>query len=219
MTTHPIDKRGFTLLEAVLAIALIGVILAVVHTALWVSQRSYRAARDRAARQTTASAAGHLLADDAARLAGPAPDGPTTLLALPDAGPDAGEGLLRLRLGGRAARGQRATLVDYFYVADDGERGAGALIRRAMPLHRAGDVDAPEGRYEIIADGLRSAGFRFFDGQTWRDAWDTRADGVPRLIELTLVMAGPDGEADMTLRRTVPVAVQAGLLDETGGPP
>ena len=44
-----------------------------------------------------------------------------------------------------------------------------------------------EPHYRQVGDVLCSLNFRYFDGQTWHDAWDTLARGDnPLAIELTL---------------------------------
>lgn len=221
MTAPRRDRTGFTLLEAILAVALIALVLTVLHTSLWVSVRSYRAARGRAAWQTTAATAGRLLADDAGRVVLQVRDGPASLWSAPEVGSAPGEGMLRMRLSGRLAGERGPALVDYFYVA--GADGDGALLRRVQPLRlagaddRTGDEVEAEGRYEIVAGPLDGAGFRFWDGQGWSDRWDAAArGGLPRLIELTLDVATPGGTR--TVRRVVSVPVEAPLLDAEVAP-
>ncbi len=198
---------GFTLLESILAVTLIALVLGTVHTALWVSVRSYRASRERAADETTGVAAARLLDDDVSRLLPQQPGEAAALWARPDVGPGAGECLLRLRVAARPEKGQQDMRVDYFYVADE---GGGSLLRRSEPSATGEGLPLDEdvGRYEIVAAGLAGAGFRYFDGSAWSDEWDADARGeLPRLIEMTLRF--PSGAGERTLRRTVEVAVDA----------
>jgi hypothetical protein len=205
MTANNRRRRGLTLMETILAVAVAGLILGILHTSLWVGVKSYRASRGRAATETMVLTAFSLLSDDVGRLTLQVPGGPASLWSSPRIG---GGPLLRTRIGARVAAGQEDMLVDWFYVADKG-----SLIRRSQQLGQP-EATASEandqGSYEIAASGLTGVAFRFFDGAEWRDEWDSAAGEIPKMIELKAEAAG--GETAYSLTRTVCVTIEPPLI-------
>jgi hypothetical protein len=221
-------SAGLTLLETMLAVAMLAMILLVLHTALSSGVGAYRRCRETSERDSMAWTAIRLIGGDLQRLAlqGPAP-GAAVLLGVPEV---RGQGslLLRLRTNARAAPCRRELLVDYFFISD-GPAG-GSLVRRSEPLLPpgstqqraplvAGETDVRP-RYEVIAGGLRRVVLRYFDGQAWSDRWDAqRRAGPPELIEVTVEFADrvPGGSDILGPRggeytQALPVAVEAPLI-------
>jgi len=211
---------AFTLLETLIAVVLVALILATLHSALWVGVRAYRTSYDKSQQDTMAWSAIGLMGQDIARLALQCPGDPAAVLGIADVG--AGGCLLRMRTGSRLTPGGRETVVDYFLVDD--RDGHGSLVRRSAPLARPGEAgaasanDAAEAtaRYEVVATGLSAAELRYSDGRQWRGEWDSAARAqLPKLIEVALRFESGDGQR--LYRHAIPVAVGVPLID-TGGP-
>ena len=226
-------KPALTLLETLLALVLTGVILGTLHTALWSGVRAYRRCRETSRRDTMAWSAVRLVGDDLLRLAAQAPPTSSAGLARPEpagASPPAvllglaevGRGggcLLRMRTCARPAAGARDMLVDYFFVPSPREK-VGSLARRSEPLGEGGSSPAappagwedPNVRYEVVASGLRSVRFRYFDGRRWEDNWDSAVRGeVPRLVEMVVEL--PDGAGGgVRYVQALPLVVEKPLL-------
>jgi len=220
-TCEKIPAPAFTLLETLIALVLVGLILATLHSALWVGVRAYRTGYDRSQQDTMAWSAIGLMRQDIARLAPQCPGEPAVVLGVSDVGPGAGSCLLRMRTVSRLSPGAREMLVDYFFVA--GEDGKGSMVRRSAPLERPGAESAApadagaeaDARYEIVATELSAAELRYFDGRQWQGEWDSAVrKRPPKLIELTLRFKSGDGQRSYA--HAMPVVVGSPLIEANG---
>ena len=82
--------------------------------------------------------------------------------------------------------------IEYFCELSPGT-GRLELIRRVTTNLLAPETAAP--RQEILARDVRAFTLRYFDGQTWEDAWDSVAkDNVlPKAVEVTIELSGNGG--------------------------
>jgi type II secretory pathway component PulJ len=226
VNTRSNSSTALTLLETILAISMLAMILLALHTALSSGIGAYRRCRDSSERDTMAWGAIRLLAEDLLRLAlqGPPPSAPT-LLGVPQVR-EAGSCMLRLQTNARPAPEAKEMLVDYFFMPAD---SGGSLIRRSQPLGRPGAggsagaesaesvMAEAQGRYEILATGLRAVRLRYFDGQGWSERWNSAEPSrPPRLVEVVLEFPARDGTAEV-YAQALPVAVEGFLIGAPAG--
>lgn len=107
--------------------------------------------------------------------------------------------------GGNAASGGSATtdvrMVRYWLArpgsSTDGSNLAG-LVREELyrlPDPKAAPDPRAWARAEVLAEEVTNLAIRYFDGATWREAWDNTNQTAPRAIEMLLERAGPGGGA------------------------
>jgi prepilin-type N-terminal cleavage/methylation domain-containing protein len=178
-------RRGFTLLETVVALA----ITALVLTALWGAVARAAAARRRTEERAerTALARGVLLrvaGELAGAVAASDPAAPERFVVVPPA--DGLPGWSELRFATA-----RAELVAYRVQAESATRGV--LVRRAAS--RFAPPDAGEPAPVALLAPIRTFGVRCFDGAEWRRSWSV--PGVPRAVELTLAVDDGAGGTDV----------------------
>jgi prepilin-type N-terminal cleavage/methylation domain-containing protein len=190
-------RRGFTLLEALVALA----ITALVLTAVWGAVARAAVARRRTAERAerTALARGVLLrlaTELGGAVAASEPAAPERFVVVPPA-----DGLpvwSELRFATAAAE-----LVGYRVQASAESATRGVLVRRAAS--RFAPPEAGEPAAVPVLAPIRTFGVRCFDGAAWRRSWSV--PGVPRAVELTLgVDDGAGGTDVLTTRVAVPLA-------------
>ena len=170
MSRRTTGRCGFTLLETLLAIGLIGATLAVAVTLLG----DVSAARDRIERRLRraegATLALDLLADRVATATLTAIDGGTGIAGDPTSLRITGCGVSSIRLLPRASR---SPLLD---------RSTLELAWRDGGLALRDD----EADWSMLAPDLVAIRFRYHDGEDWREDWDGDRDGLPTAIELAI---------------------------------
>ena len=191
------NRRGVTLLETLVALALTALVLGVLSRSLAGAARSRTAATTESERL---SAARTILLRLAAEVE--AAVGETGIAVEPEAGVGAASGS-RLRLttvvrtdaSSPAASDRRA-------VSYEVDPAAAVLVRRerTAPL----PADAPEPEPLAVLTGVRRLAVRCSDGAAWRGRWDAAA--LPRAVELVLHVDDGAGGVE-ELATTVPVAL------------
>lgn len=198
MTSRMRQPRGFTLLELVLASAIIATIAAALYGSLGVAFRGRAAAQ----RQVDAMREAHLTMQvitrdfDSILPAAPIPeDGVLRTLAGPFYGLSTGVGF-----GSSGAHLEFYTLArDPRLVGTplaDGVRRVELLLRtdfaepvlvRRVEANLLAETQT-DPYEEVIANNIRSFTARYFDGYNWLDEWDSTLQGdiLPRAVELTL---------------------------------
>jgi type II secretion system protein J len=185
--------RGFTLLELILAMALVAIISVSLYASLAIAWRAKRTAEEAVRPARASILAADLVCQD---LESALP--PTGILAGPFIG---------TQQNGTSA-GSAMDLLDFYCVGEDAPPAQQnqPLMEgiRHVELSVRTDVDPPvlvrrvtrnllattqdDAAEEILCRGVRSFALRYFDGNTWSDEWDsTTADNVlPTAVELTL---------------------------------
>jgi hypothetical protein len=120
--------------------------------------------------------------------------------------------------------------ISYWLVGDSGS--AQGLARQEVKLVTSADYinnlppDIPEDpTWKVIAPEVQSVMFRYWDGNTWQDTWDstqppadnssTNPQGPPRAIEITVglpVVGGGDGQNLKTYRHVIALPTANGAL-------
>lgn len=195
-------RDAFTLLELVIALAMVGVIGVSLYTALSIAFR----ARDTARRQTEVvreamiamEVMGHELANALppaadSRLAGP-------FVGLATGTPDAPNGSIEFYALGHHAINTGDEAVDdplsdgprWVQLAlIAGEDSSSSLVRR-VERNLLASVENEPGN-EVLLTNVRAFGLRFFTGLDWVDEWDSTlyGDSLPLAVEVTIEMNAP----------------------------
>lgn len=192
MACRGADRRGFTLLEMLVALAMMSVLAASLYASLHIGFR----ARERAEaalepvravglamellRRDIASAlpptgvlAGAMLGEDrTADLS----RGDTDSLVFHTASGDADEHVCDVRK------------VEFAVTESDDGAGPYALVRRVTTNLLAPEAPAPD--EEVLCRSVRAFNLRYFDGADWLDSWDSSQQGnaLPVAVEVTVVV-------------------------------
>lgn len=192
-------RRGFTLLETVVALACATIVL----TALYGAVLRTTAAEQRATAHAdrVAAARGALLILASELEAAPASD------RVPEFRVTAADGApwqsLRFVTGARgpAVAADDLPVVEYRIVPDGAARGA--LVRVETP--RLGAPAASGEEPPPLVDAVRRLQIRCFDGRTWSSTWHETA--LPRAVEVALgVDDGAGGVDEVATTVTIPAA-------------
>jgi len=197
-----VRQRGFTLVEVLIALALFGLMIAMVFGVLSVGARSWEAAEPRAAALDDRLALGRFLRHQlAAALAWPDGDGPPLT---------GSEERLRFIAFPPLVIGLRGP--QRFEIYQERDR----LEVEVSPL----DGEVPEGEAEMrrltLLTGVKQVRFRYFDGEDWTDHWDEKR--LPRLVEVRLDSDGPPWPPWVVALRHAGVAAGP-RIDQFGGVP
>ena len=175
------NRRGVTLLETLLALALTALILGTLSRSLAGAARSRSAA---GAESDRISAARTVLLRLAAEVEAAVPG--TGIAVDPGLGPDSAPSL-RVTAVVRSDPGA-APASDRRSISYEVDRAAEVLVRRERSAPAPDDDQQPEPF--VVLTGVRRLAVRCFDGTEWRTRWD--ADVLPRAVELTV---GVDDDA------------------------
>ena len=208
-------RGGFTLIEVVLAMAMVAMLATTMYTAMAVTQRARRSATASVERTRAVSIAMEMLRRDFESV--PPPTGQL-------AGPFVG-----IRQQGGAAGGGDADQMEFYsigedepvvleyplaegirkiqlFVQSDGGTASPALVRRVtrnlLPSVEATVED------EILCRDVRSFAVRYYDGYAWQEYWDstTMGDVLPMAVAITLETADPTAPTpEAALRRMTQV--------------
>lgn len=77
------------------------------------------------------------------------------------------------------------------------------LMRNEYPTS---DPDGPEREGYRLATGIRELGLRFYKNGQWEEEWDAARDGLPQMVEVSIIM--PIEEQSVPFRSTFDVGIQ-----------
>ena len=193
---HPLlaATRGFTLLEVVISVAILVVILTIVYTTFNSSIKAFTAMENQGDAYARARIVLNRMSEEIASIYLSPQNRNTGLL-----GEDKDEdnlpadslhftSLSHIRWVKDSKESELCEIG--YYVEKDDETRESFLFRRE-DWNVDGTLDEGGNPLELAeeVDGLN---FRYYDGEEWLDAWDSRIKGgLPRAIEVALVMRDP----------------------------
>jgi len=205
-------NKGFTLVEIIIVVAIIGIISLVLYGGLTGFIRTRNAVRDRGLALRTAQI---IIQDITSRLVNrvnaplyfSSTNTPQIAISLQgiDSNNSAGDRdiirFVTLTAGGDPSPNfQNKALVEVEYELVDKERYDGIerslnflsplfLVRREYPSGINDDVIREERKVEtVLADNIRSLNFRYKKGE-WQSAWNDGDEELPEMIEITIGVA------------------------------
>ncbi len=210
------SRKGFTLLEMLVAMTLMSMLAASLYASLHVAFRGRRAAERGMEPPARAAAALRMLREDIESATVP-----TGLLAGEFVGEDAQD-----------ERGREADVLTFhalardqwagdppspivnveIAVSADDETGEGTLVRRVTANLLAPEAQDPI--EEVLCRRVSALDVTFFDGTDWLESWDstTAGDVLPLAVRLTISLETEDEEEDYVVSRVF--ALPCGSLPE-----
>lgn len=208
------SRRGFTLIELMLAVAILGLIMAMLAESFHAVSQSKLHAEDRLNSERggrailwqmsneirgtvqTPLAPSRVLMLGAARYQGGVPVNTLTVSTL-----DAGH---RRSISGYGSE----QIVSYQAIPNPKHRGWFLLERSQYSALGAGKSPMPI----IVADNMVGLKFRYFDGEQWGQVWNSEnmspGRQIPVAVSIDLSLAGPKGEPlAFSTQVTVPMAI------------
>jgi type II secretion system protein J len=188
-------QRAFTLIELVLAMALVSMLAASLYASMHIAYQAKRTAERAVAPVRSAAIAADLLSQD-------------LQCALPPTGVLAGPFTGSASDGGSLPGGGEADVLDFYCVGEDCPPNQQTQPMqegiRHVELAVRTDVDPPvlvrridrnllasqqqDPEEEILCRGVRLFQVRYYDGTTWYDEWDSTAnnDSLPVAVQISL---------------------------------
>lgn len=204
MSSHPRsgDERGFTLVEVLLAVAVLTTIAALVFSSLLTTTRAVDSARSAAATEQIARGILRVMADELSVAVGRATS-PWMGIDGELAGRPADTiAFLTIAQSGTGVPGKDSEFMRVVY-AREGDRLL-RLVRRNL----YGVTDESIEQVALV-EHVRSFNLRYYDalGRVWLDEWDGRSRGTnPRALLIELVLQRPE-EEPKTYRQWVSIGV------------
>jgi len=198
------SERGFTLIEVLLATALVAVIAAMVFGSLHLSTMAIDRARSVTARQQVLRSTLRIMGDEMATGIS-IPAGPWMGINADREGNPA-DTIAFVALGQvRAAESEQETELVRIVYTREGDR-----LFRVVRRNMFGTTDESVSHMELVTN-VKGFNLRYYDSQAnvWSDEWDGRArNSTPSavLIELTLIQ---DDAETRTYRQWVPVGARS----------
>ena len=218
-------RRGFSLLELILALGMIAILAATLYSAMWWATRAKRSTMREMELTRSGVIAADLVRQDFESV--PPPSGILARefvgLHVPgDAGGDADA--VEFSSIGRDAQDLESPMsegvrrVEYALRTDIQPP---ALVRRVTRnLLATSEAQVEE---EILCRNVRSFSLRYFDGTTWQETWDstTLDNNLPTAVAITLELANPlDPQSEVggrSITRIVPLSCGRPLDELTTG--
>jgi general secretion pathway protein J len=193
--------RGFTLLELLIALAIVAALLAIAFGGLRVALAAWTQGEDRAdAHQHLRGVAAVLARAVGSAYPYRAPAGQSPEPVLLFQGTEQ-----RLQLVTQAAPFPAAIPVAFSAVAiglETGEEGPALIVRQRVMPNRDPFTEAPV----LLRDtGINRVEFRYLNATgTWQETWDGETEnGLPRAVRITLATPGGRGETALALTLTL----------------
>lgn len=208
-------RRGFTLLEMIVALAMIGVLGASLVTATVIAFRARQSARWQTETAREASIALDIIQQEISAALAPAE---SSLLAgafvgstsgTADAPADVVEFYAMGRDAGAASDDPFAEGPRWVQIALSSDGQGTVLVRRVNRNLLASVQDEPA--EEVLLSGVRSLALRYHDGTTWLDEWDSSEYGnsLPLAVEVALELAAPsltDADQPYRMAQVIPLS-------------
>lgn len=187
--------RGFTLIEVLVAGAILSLVLAALYGAFSRTLTSKHVAEERAARSRVARIVLLRISEDLQASFPFAPDNARFISRTfrESAFPEDALSFIALAyrpLTDANAEGDLCE-IGYALVPDPEVPAYRQLVRRVQP-DLVADRDATRDIYPLLVQ-VRGLRFRFFDGRTWREEWgrENTQNTLPRAVEVVLYLADP----------------------------
>ncbi len=203
------QPEGFTLLEVMIAVAIMAVIVTVIYSSFFTAGRNVEQAEaSRDATDLVRTLVAKIQNDiaDAYFNAGMNPPGtPITIFYGKKVQPDPGdekkrydELYLTTLTNWRRPDSKETDLQEVGYYFKQKPDGSGYVMMRREKRELSRDVPALEGGVEYaMTDRVAALQYRYYNGSSWSDEWDTRTQQrVPNVVEITLLL--DDGSVYVT---------------------
>ena len=191
-------SRGFTLLEVLVALGILGVVMAIVGATFTGALRVQEAADQQAEVTHAARTALDRISQDLVSAFGLPPEGPGAMalgVTLDDREVD-GAPADRLTfatfgrpLGGAAERASDQAYVEYEVIVSDDRRERRLVRRQVSPPDLDALAKAPA---DVLAERVVAFDVKLLEGAEWKAEWRDPAK-LPRAAEITLRVAGDGG--------------------------
>lgn len=212
---HPAADRGFTLIEMMLAIGVLGLILAMLASSFSTVAHSKVHAENR----LIVDREGRALLWQISKEIRDAAQTPISVsrVLLEGAGHIGAAGPIDTITISTFSAGHRRAItsiapefiVSYDITTNPDHRGW-YILRRSQQSGLM--ASAASAQSIVLADNLLSLHLRYFDGQRWSESWDStalpRGNQLPVAVAIQIAMAAPGGrEMDFATQVTVPMAI------------
>ena len=208
------SRRGFTLIELMLAVAILGLIMAMLAESFHAVSQSKLHAEDRLNSERGGRAILWQMSNEI-RGAVQTPLAPSRVLMLGAARYQGGVPVNTLTVSTLDAGHRRSIsgygseqIVSYQAIPNPKHRGWFLLERSQYSALGAGKSPMPI----IVADNMVGLKFRYFDGEQWGQVWNSEnmspGRQIPVAVSIDLSLAGPKGEPlAFSTQVTVPMAI------------
>ncbi len=202
-----LHSKGFTLIEVLLAMAILAVILGVVYGSFSTAGRNIEQAEANRDETDLARTLLAKLSDDLVnayynpnmKLVNPNTNANVNLTILYGKKAEAGEGEDKVRhdslslttlTNERRLDSKETELLEVGYFFKEKPDGSGYSLYRREKRELSADVPPLEGGVEYeISDRVEGLQFRYYNGTKWVDEWDTSTlGGLPRAVEIALTL-------------------------------
>jgi len=186
-------RNGFTLIEVLVAGAILSLVLAALYGAFSRTLTSKQVAEERAARSRAARIVLLRIGEDLQASFPFAPDNTRFIGRTFRGGTFPEDALSFVSLAHRPLTGVSSESdlceIAYALIPDPHIPTYRQLVRRVRP-DLAADRDATGDAYPLLVQ-VRGLRFRFFDGRTWREEWgrENTQNALPRAVEVVLYLA------------------------------
>lgn len=220
MNPRPADsppQRGFTLIELMLAVTILGLVLAMLAESFNVVAHSKVHGEARLSVDRAGRAILWQLSNDFRGMV-QTPNAPSNVVVMGagragESGPADTATISTLNVGhSRAIFGfGPENIVSYNLVRNPDQRGWYLLTRSQQSGLMGSDSQA--GPAAVLADNVLSLHLRYYDGSKWTESWDStslqRGSQVPIAVVIELQMAAPNGHVlNFATQVTVPMAIR-----------
>lgn len=189
--------RGFTLLEMLVAIAMVAIITASLYSALYVGFRAQRSATRAVEPARSATLTLQLLEQDLEGAMSPTGILAGQFLGTDANGLDGADGLAFYSSANVPANGESGSDSRYveFLVAQAQDDQQPALFRRVTS--NLLPSSAPLVREQVLCRNVRAFSLRYFDGTQWLESWDSAGQGdlLPLGVEVQIEFTLPVSDA------------------------